>query len=122
MGHLLSDHHIVFSGLSFYNPNNKQRVIEKRDIASINIDSFKTNILQSDLINVYKTLNLDDLVEAYDHELSQILDKHAPLKCRTVRAPKRDPWINDKVLQAKRNARSLERRWRNTGSDIDRRK
>ena len=57
---------------------------------------------------------LDMLVRDYNASLSSIMDHHAPLKTKTVRARPQVPWYNADIAEAKRRRRKAERRWRKT--------
>ena len=56
-----------------------------------------------------KSLDFDILVENFNQRLRSILDKHAPIKEKTVSQRPHCPWFNDNILQEKRNRRSAER-------------
>ena len=64
-------------------------------------------------------MDLGDLVDACERTLADLMDKHATLVKRTVRASRRDLWVTQSVLQAQHTARAFERRWRknNTGEN-----
>ena len=51
-----------------------------------------------DLANISMVENLDlhHLVEVYNHNLAEILDKYAPLKSKTLKITHIQPWFNDK--------------------------
>jgi hypothetical protein len=61
-----------------------------------------------------------DLVTCYNTTLSGLLDKHAPLKEKTITVRPRVPWFNVMVKEAKQICRKHERIWRKTGSELDR--
>jgi len=51
--------------------------------------------------------------------LTELLDKHAPVRTSHRRPPNISRWLSDEAITAKRLRRRLERRWRSTGSDAD---
>jgi hypothetical protein len=112
VGDLLTDHHLVCCNLSFAKPSHEPREIQARDLDAIDMFLIKDDIAKSDLLNQYKDLDLCTLIDTYSCTLKDILDKHAPLTTRAIKAPRRDPWITESVLNAQRKARALERRWR----------
>ena len=61
--------------------------------------------------------NLDRLIDCY--MLSNVLDKHAPLRTRHVLLRPRVPWFSMQIRDAKRQRRKAERRWRTTKSEGD---
>ena len=94
---LISDHRAVHCHL----PNSKQPFKREertyRKVKSINPFSFS-----SDIINFYLLKrpehSLEELVCQYDHVLSELLEKHAPLKttCLTIRPDA--PWMDDRFF------------------------
>ena len=44
--------------------------------------------------------------------LASLLDKRAPVGSRHVTTRVRLPWLNDNIIQARRDRRKAERRWR----------
>lgn len=56
--------------------------------------------------------NVEELVKQYDNILRDLLDKHAPERKKKVVERSRQPWMNDKILNAKKKRRKMERKWR----------
>lgn len=84
----------------------------------INLNDFKQDIVDSDLCK-----NSDStphgLYNQYHSTLSALLDKHAPLKTKNLKQ-KSDLLINPKIIQAKKDKRQLERKWRKFKTPYDR--
>jgi hypothetical protein len=55
---------------------------------------------------------LVELVEAYNSNLSTILDKHAPLCTRIITLRPHAPWYTEEIRAAKHERRRRERKWR----------
>ena len=66
------------------------------------------------------TSDLSSLVKNYEHVLSTLLDKHAPMRRRTIIVRPQAPWYNVNITEAKRLRRQLERKWRSSKSLSDR--
>ena len=64
--------------------------------------------------------SLDELVCQYSQVLCELLDKHAPLKTRTLTVRPEAPWMEDSIFSARKERRRLERRWRLSRLTIDR--
>lgn len=64
--------------------------------------------------------DLSFLVKNYEHVLGTLLDKHAPMKRRTITIRPKALWYNTNITEAKRHRRQLERRWRFSKSLSDR--
>ena len=68
---------------------------------------------KSDLahISMDEKLDLHHLDEVYNQKLAEILDKHAPLKSKTLKITHIQPWFDDKIRMEKLLRRRLEWRW-----------
>ena len=58
-----------------------------------------------------KKLDLHHLVEVYNQKLSEILDKHAALKSKTLKITYIQHWFNDKIKMEILLCRRLEWKW-----------
>ena len=87
----------------------------------LHADNFKSDILASPLYTKPAS-NASDLADQFSSTLRSILDIHAPIKTKTVVQRPHTPWINPKILQAKRERSRLERCWRRWKSPFDRMK
>ena len=56
---------------------------------------------------------------SYNKTLIAVLDKHAPVKTRTIVMRPQVPWYKDEIRQAKGERRNAERRWRLSKIDSD---
>ncbi len=112
VGDLLSDHHVLSTTLSFSKPSPHSRTVTFRKIANINVQSFRSDIKQTNIYRNHSKMDLDSLISSYNTEMQEIFDKHAPKITRQLRNKRREPWINDEVKGALRVSRSIERKWR----------
>ena len=120
VGDCVSDHNIVTCSISFAKPIIAKHEVSYRNIASVDTDKFMWDLAKTDIVRLHGTMNLEELTEQYDIELKSVLDKHAPIIKRTVRTIQREPWYNEGILGARRDARAHERRWRKYGNETDR--
>lgn len=116
----VSDHWSVLCNLNISKPKLEKKVVYYRNLKNINLSAFKADIRSSKLITDPPT-DLDDLVECYNTCLSTILERHAPLRKKTMTIRPKVPWMNNEIKQAKRLRRKAERTWRNCKS-VDNRK
>ena len=86
-----------------------------RAIRAINITNFCHDILSSRLIT-HPPSTLSDLVNCYNLTLSQLLNKHAPLKSKIIRTKPPNPWFTQALQKLKLAKRRLERIWSRTHS------
>ena len=120
IGNLVSDHNIISFGVSFPEPKKEKRDISYRDISAIDMDKFRLSLVESTLVNHYMEYDLDFLVEAYNRDLSNILDQHAPLISKQVPVKRREPWYDhDGITEARRTSRAHERRFRKNGDESE---
>ena len=116
----LSDHHtvIVDVNVSRTKVESKHNVFY-RPIHKINIAALKADILKSDLIRDPKG-HLSDLYGQYYQVLKVLLNKHAPVRSKSVSQKPPALWMTPKILQSKRHRHYLECVWRKSLSILDR--
>ena len=64
-------------------------------------------------------IDLSDLVKCYNLTLSNILNKHAPLKSKLLRAKPSNPWFTPALQKLKSTRRHLEKIWSCSHSTFD---
>ena len=118
VGHAISDHLVISFSLNMTKPPRQKKVIVCRKIKRINFNSFNSDINESNVM--IDTSDLFSLVKNYEHVLSTLLDKHAPVRRRAIIVRPEAPWYNVNITEAKRLRRQLERKWRSSKSRSDR--
>ncbi len=104
----ISDHNNILFQINMRKPACPQQVVKFRKLKKVTKDIKETS-------DRCKTINdLVALVDHYNHELSRILDKHAPEEERQVTLRKPTPWTSEDIKLEKQKRRRLERRWRKT--------
>ena len=76
----------------------------------IDISAFSADIASSMLCVSVHWDNIDAFSDCSNKTLTDILDKFAPLKTRTLINSPKVPWFNDDIKQLKRQRRRLEKR------------
>jgi len=111
-----SDHLPIFSSLSIL-PSIPLPLtqISFRCFKSISVSKFTRDILHSRLIT-HPPPNLPDLVDAYNSTLTSLIDIHAPLKTKTIRAKPINKWYTPALSALKAARRHLEKLWLRTRS------
>ena len=94
------------------------RTLSFRKFKSVDVDSLNDDLAKSDLCK-NPPHDLEELVISYNKTLKAVLDKHAPVKTRTIVVRPRVPWYTDEIRHAKRERRKAERRWRLSKLDSD---
>ena len=113
-----SDHHIINFYIPGSRPNEKQSKIKTRDLKAINIDALRADIEKSSLI-VDPPEELDELIQCYNTTLTNLMDKHAPLREKVIRLQPQAPWFNESILKAKQERRRAERKYKKSKLTID---
>ena len=116
-GDQLSDHVSVLCDILCYKPPPTTKNVTYRCIRKIDIDQFKQDIQCLDL--GCPENSTEELVCKYNHSLRQLLDKHAPLKSRTVIVRPKRPWLSESLKLQRSELRKLERRWRKNANPED---
>ena len=118
---LISDHFSVVANLQI--PSNHSRTIPQtikyRKLQSINMEAFKADIQNSDLIRYPKT-NATELAQQYDSVLHTLINLHAPLVSKKISLKPPNPWMTPAILASKRHCRYLERVWRRNPTALNR--
>ena len=116
-GFQISDHYSIMCKLKCQKPKDLQRKITYRKLAKLDIDAFCSDINNLDFGG--DNDSVDDLVEKYNKNLADVLDKHAPQKTRLVTIRSKRPWFDQRLQIERRNTRKLERKWRKSKIEND---
>jgi hypothetical protein len=114
VGEFASDHNVIKFSLKSGKEHAKRKSVQSRKIKSINISNLAQDIEASELSQALPD-DVDDMVNCYDSVLRGLLDKHAPEKSISVAQRQAQPWMNDQILDGKRDRRRWERLWRKSG-------
>ena len=116
---VISDHCAVHCNLRIQKLHFTKKKVYYRKLRSLDIESFNEDILTSPLLDD-QAIELNALVDQYDHVLRSLLDLHAPLKRRTVTLSPSAPRYKPEVVVQKNIRRRLDRKWRSTRLLCDR--
>ena len=106
----ISDHFIIQCPIGFPRPALSCKELTFRKLKNIDIAEFSADIASSMLCASVDCDNIDALSDCFNMTLTNILDKHAPLKTRIMINRPRTPWFNDGIKQLKRKRRRLEKK------------
>ena len=113
-----SDHAPVLCHLHSIKPSFSTRTLSYRKIKLVNVDSLIDELANSEVCK-NPLDDLEELLLSYNKTLLAVLDKHAPVKTRTIVMRPQVPRYKDEIRQAKRERRKAERRWRLSKLDSD---
>ena len=103
---IISDHFAIHCKLNSDRPPNPKKTVSYRKLRSVNTDTFRQDILSSELLSTNSS-DLNSLCSRYDDVISAIVDKHAPLVTKTITVR---PWYTDDIGVEKSTRRRFERR------------
>ena len=121
-GRYFSDHKIIMFNMMISKSKPERKVVKSRNYKTINTNSLRYDIA-THFANVHPATSieaLEDLTTLYDNSISDLIQKHAPLKTRTLNMKPKAPWMNVDIMKEKKVKRKLERRWRLTKTADDR--
>jgi len=107
----ISDHNAILVTLNTGKDHPPRKYIETRKLRDIQFASLDDDIASSVLSTALPD-DVDDAVESYNTVLTELLNKHAPLKTHHVVDRVIQPWMNEEILHLKRQKRRSERQWR----------
>ena len=118
---VISDHYLVSCSLALPKKAFERKEVSYRKLKSIDLQELRDDISDSPLISAVHDAghDLESLLALYNTTLIGLLDKHAPLKTRTITIRPSAPWYTENIRVEKQKRRALERRWRRTGLQVD---
>lgn len=114
---LPSDHACITSNLELPRPPRIQIHTKHRKVLNINMDLFARDLSRLHLITSTPT-NLHDLVDAYNRELTDLMNSHAPIIDRSITLRPHAPWFSDGLRTLKQQKRRCERKWVTSGLEV----
>jgi hypothetical protein len=114
---LISDHHAIHCSLNVSRPPLPQKTITYRNLKKLDMEEFQACLQQTPLL-LNPSSSLDDLLNQYNTSISNVLDKLAPTKTRTVTLRPVAPWYNDSIHESRKLRRKAEATWRSSGLQV----
>ena len=116
-GNKSGDHFAIRSELHLSKPQRTRKAVSFRRYNKIVMSDLKQD-LQSSLRNVDGSAN--EQANAYDSDIRDFINKHAPLVTKEIILRPSSPWYTDELRASKRERRKAERRWRRTKLTVHR--
>ena len=114
----LSDHCSVWCCLNVTKVLATVKHISFRKLKSLDLVAFKNDIASSDLCNIASN-DCNEVAELYNNYMRSILDRHAPMTSKRVLARPSAPWMSSNIIEAKRQRRKAEIKWRSSKCQSD---
>lgn len=108
---LPSDHFLISCCLQMIPTKKLKKTVTFRKLQDIDLVEFTTkaqNLFSLDT----SELPLSEQVKKYNNVLQQLVEEMAPTKSREITSRSKAPWYSDRVREAKRRRRRLERQYR----------
>lgn len=118
VGDFMSDHAVIILDLDMAKPPKSKKQIRFRKNKDVDIKQLESQI-DENLKEIGNINDLAELVDKFNHALSDAYNKQAPLITKNVIVRPPTPWTYDDIKEDKATRRKLERRWRLTGLQID---
>jgi len=117
----LSDHSIIFFNLTHNLNSDIFKTIITRDIASVNIDLFNSDIdlCVQQFLNMCNSISFCNSVNLFHTMASNVLDNHAPLIEKSITINMKPKWMDKDFLDARSQRRKLYKCYIRTGDDTD---
>ncbi|KAJ8025606.1 hypothetical protein HOLleu_33207 [Holothuria leucospilota] len=113
-----SDHHIIKCDVNISSPLPIKTTICHPAMCDIRVENFVRDIQASTLFTS-PVVDLSHSIEQYENVLCDLIDKHAPVKERSVVLPPSSLWYCDELWKAKQMKCRSERKWLKLGLEID---
>ena len=117
-GTYFSDHFLALFTINNFVPQLSRKKVSFRKTKAIDITAFMEDLSASRLCQDPPSEAVK-LVDCYNTTLAGLIDRHAPLKTKTVTVRPQVPWCSEEIRKAKRVRRRAEKKWRTTRSVAD---
>lgn len=114
------NHCTVSFKLMIEKPTFRKEKIFFRSRKNIDKASFSNDLSQMIRASETEASGIDETVAMYNFNLRSLVDKHAPLKSKSITVRPNAPWYNKYIDSAKRYRRKLGHRWVKSGKKSDR--
>ena len=109
----LSDHCSVWCCLNVTKVLATVKHISFRKLKSLDLVAFKNDIASGNIVDC------NEVAELYNNCMCSLLDRHAPMTSKRVFARPSAPWMSSNIIEAKRQRRKAERKWRSSKCQSD---
>ena len=108
-GTYFSDHCLALFSINISVPQLSRKKVSFRKTKAIQMTAFMEDLSASRLCQDPPSEPVK-LVDCYNTTLAGLLDRHAPLKTKTVTVRPQVPWYSEEIYEAKRVRRRAERK------------
>jgi hypothetical protein len=112
-GCLFSDHMTVFCELDMGKVPFTKSKVSYRNLSAMNLDALRADLFNSDVCKNTDMFDVNELAICYNETPESAINRHAPLKTKTIVTRPYVPWFNTEIKSAKREQRRTERSEKN---------
>ena len=98
---LVSDHFAVSCHIPIHKSVYETKTITSLKIGNIDKAAFRDDLQRMSTLT-HPSENLDNLVNSFNTELCEILERHAPIRTRKKKMRPLNPWFDEEILVAKK--------------------
>jgi hypothetical protein len=122
IGELISDHNCIYFKLNILKHNPGKKIIKFRKTKSMNIEKFKKDLTKhlnnKPVARGASISYLNHLIDFYNSTI-QVLNNNAPEVVLKVRERAPTPWSHEDIIEAKREKRKAEKKWKRSHNQVD---
>ena len=113
----VSDHFLVNFQLKFFPEMKEEKEISYRNTKGMDIAQFELDINN---LQLSETLSFGENVTLYNETLSNVLDKHAPVKKKIIKSLPNAPWFDGEYNNLRRQRRKAEAKYKKSSLEVHR--
>ena len=115
----LSHHFLIDFNIIATTEVKQERTISYRCLKNVDTKQFNDEVKEK-LDSIPLSTEMSERVDVYNKTLSEIVDKHAPVKTKTIKVKSSAPWFDAEYANLRKLRRNAEKKFRRTGLDADR--
>lgn len=114
----LSDHFLIDFNLNTEVEHKEYKTIVYRKLKAVNKEAFCKSIINN-RVDISNAGTLRDKVTIYNQVMKELVNKHAPVKTKTIKVVKKAPWFDKEYADLRKRRRNAEKTFRKTALEID---
>ena len=115
----LSHHSLIDFNLKTETKTKSEKTISFRSFKNIDTPQFRSEV-QEKLIDLPQTNNIQSRVESYNATLTELVEKHAPVKTKVIKVVNEAPWFDVEYSNLRKLRRNAEKKYHKTHLEEDR--
>ena len=120
-GNLAGNRHYAITWTSKHKPERKKaKEIKFQNFKKIDCDEIRSDFESLNLAEMLsQDLNVNELLSLFEHNITRVVTKHAPITRKKLPNRPPSPWYNEELRQMKAEVRIAERRYRKSKLMVD---